>query len=63
VKKIFSFMATLALLATLASCGGDSGTTAGDGTSGDGTTVSASCVDTSSTSSLPSCVRTDMSYE
>jgi len=56
VKKIFSFMATLALLATLASCGGDSGT------SGDGSSVSTACRD-SSTSILPTCVRTDMSYE
>ena len=40
----------------------DSGNNDSGNNSG-GTTISAACVNTSSTSSLPSCVRTDMSYE
>ena len=61
MKKIGSGMLMLGLLAIFVSCGGDDGTVAGGGSSG--TTVSSVCVNSSSTSSLPSCVRTDMSYE
>ena len=63
MKRIFSLIATFTLLLTLASCGDDSGSTSGTGTGGStGGSVSTECTD-SSTSSLPTCVRTDMSYE
>jgi len=59
-KTLTRLFALGAVALMLVSCGGDSGTTAGSGT---GSGVSTDCTDSSSTSSLPSCVRTDMSYE
>lgn len=63
MRKILTRLFALGAIALmLVSCGEDSGTTASNGT-GNGGSVSTDCSDTSSTSSLPSCVRTDMSYE
>ena len=60
-KTLTRLFALGAITLMLVSCGEDSGTTASNGT-GNGGSVSTDCTD-SSTSSLPTCVRTDMSYE
>ena len=62
MRKVLSGIFMLLIVGMLVSCGDDATTAAGSGSNNSGST-STECTDTSSTSSLPSCVRTDMSYE
>ena len=78
MRKLFSGFIMLTILLTLSSCfgGGDKSDASSnkqtkldddsdndDSDNDDSGITSVECNDTSATSSLPSCVRTDMSYE